>query len=233
LDAATKRELGILRRLSSFFTQIGRKVIAMNAVNLGEEEVVRITNDKFARVRRDDLAGNFDLRLTISTAEDDNAKAQELAFMLQTMGANMDPSMAKLILSDIARLRKMPELARRIEAFEPQPDPMAQRKAELENLLLEAQIQQAYSESRETMADEELIRAKTVTERAKAINVQADTDKKNLDFVEQESGTNHARDLEKQGEQARSNVQLKIIENALQQSTQPDSEESSTEKTDG
>ncbi len=233
LDAASKRELGILRRLASFFTQIGRKVISMNAVNLSEEEVVRITNDEFVRVRRDDLAGNFDLRLTISTAEDDNAKAQELAFMLQTMGANMDPGMAKIILSDIARLRKMPELGRRIEAFEPQPDPMAQRKAELENLLLEAQIQQAYSDSRETMADEELTRAKTVTERAKAINVQADTDKKNLDFVEQESGTNHERELQKQGEQARSNVQLKIIENALQQSTQPDSEESSTEKTDG
>jgi len=43
LDAASKRELGILRRLSAGVVEIGRKIIAMNAVFLSESEVIRVT----------------------------------------------------------------------------------------------------------------------------------------------------------------------------------------------
>lgn len=215
LDAATKRELGILRRLAEGIVQIGRKIIAMNAEFLSEEEVVRVTNDKFVTVRRDDLAGNFDLRLSISTAEADNQKAEELAFMLQTTGQNMGADFLKLILSDIAKLRKMPELARKLEAWEPKPDPMAQRKAQLEMLLLEAQIQEVYANVEDKAAGANLDRAKTITEQAKAINIQADTDIKNLDFVEQESGTKQERELEKHSAQAKANMGLKVLENVL------------------
>ena len=35
-------------------------------------------------------------------------------------------------------------------------------------------------------------------------------DRADLDFVEQESGTKHARDLQKQGQQARSNQDLAV-----------------------
>ena len=141
LDAASKRELAILRRLSNGMVKIGRKIISMNAEFLSEKEVVRVTNEEFQIVRRDDLAGQFDLKLSISTAEEDNNKAQELSFMLQTMGNNMDPTMSQMILADIAKLRKMPDLAKKIEAYQPQPDPMAQKKMELEIQLLEAQLQ--------------------------------------------------------------------------------------------
>jgi hypothetical protein len=127
LDAASKRELGILRRLANGIVEIGRKIIAMNGEFLSEEEVVRVTNEEFVTVRRDDLPGNFDLKLTISTAEADNQKAQELAFMLQTMGNSMPMDMSQMILADIARLRKMPDLAKKIETYQPQPDPMAQK----------------------------------------------------------------------------------------------------------
>ena len=106
LDAASKRELGILRRLAYGIVEIGRKIIAMNGEFLSEKEIVRITNNDFVEIRRDDLYGNFDLELTISTAEEDDNKAQELAFMLQTMGNSLDPSMSQMILADIARLRK-------------------------------------------------------------------------------------------------------------------------------
>lgn len=78
--------------------------------------------------------------LSISTAETDNMKAQELSFMLQTIGNSMDFSMTQMILSDIARLRDMSDLAKRIEQYKPQPDPMAQQKAMLELELLKAQI---------------------------------------------------------------------------------------------
>ena len=47
LDAASKREMAILRRLAKGMTEIGNKIIAMNAVFLSEKEVIRVTNKEF------------------------------------------------------------------------------------------------------------------------------------------------------------------------------------------
>lgn len=218
LDAASKRELGILRRLAKGMEEVGRKIIAMNAVFLDEEEVIRVTNEEFVPVRRDDLAGNFDLRLSISTAEEDNAKAQELAFMLQTMGPQEDPEMRKMILADIARLRKMPDLAKKIEAYQPQPDPVQQALAQLEIQLKEGQIRKLFSEVTENEAEAYLDQAKALVEQARAANLQSDTDQRTLDFVEQESGVKQERDLQKQGAQARANAQLEVIKAQLNKS---------------
>lgn len=217
LDAASKRELAILRRLANGMIKVARKFIAMNAVWLSEQEVVRITEEEFVEIRRDDLAGNFDLRLNITTAEDDNAKAQELAFMLQTMGNNMDPAMSRMILADIARLRKMPDLAKQIEEYQPQPDPIQQRMQELELAKLEAEVMELQAKAMKLQADAQLSGAKVGTEGAKATNLQSDTDLKNLDFVEQESGVKQERDLQKQGEQARAQLQLKVVDNHMKE----------------
>lgn len=212
LDAASKRELGILRRLSSGMVKIGRKIIAMNAEFLSDEEVVRITNDQFVTVRRDDLAGAFDLRLSISTAEEDNNKAEQLGFLLQTVGPNSDPDLVKMILSDIAKLRKMPDLAQKIEAYQPQPNPLAEEKAKLEVALLRAQINAENARAERDMAQAQLGGAKVGTEQAKTSQLKSDTDLKNLDFVEQESGVKQERDLQKQGEQARAQGQLSMVQ---------------------
>jgi len=219
LDAASKRELGILRRLADGIIQIGRKFIAMNAEFLSEEEVVRITNEEFVTIRRDDLAGNFDLRLSISTAEEDNAKAQELAFMLQTMGNNMDPAMSRMILADIARLRKMPDLAKSIEEYQPQPDPMQVQLQQLEMAKLQAEIAELQSRAMENQAGAMLDQAKAGTEQVKSGNIQSDTDLKNLNFVEQESGVKQERDLQKLGEQAKANAKLEVVKASLNDKT--------------
>jgi len=203
MDASSKRELGILRRLAEGMKQIGRKIVSMNAEFLDEEEVVRVTNEEFVTIRKDDLQGNFDLRLTISTAEADNSKAEELAFMLQTTGQTMGPEFSQIILADIARLRKMPELSKKIQAYQPQPDPIAEEKAKLEVEFLKAQIANEYAKANENNANANL-------DNAKVGNLSSDTDQKNLDFLEQESGTKQARDLQLQGEQARGNM---ILEN--------------------
>lgn len=215
LDAASKRELGILRRLSQGILEIGRKFIAMNAEFLSDREVVRITNDKFIDIRRDDLPGNFDLKLSISTAEEDNNKAQELAFMLQTMGNNMDPEMSRILLADIAKLRKMPELANKIKNYQPQPDPMQQKKMELEIALLEAQIATEQAKAASLGSSAELHSMKVGTEQAKQGHLKADTDLKNLNYVEQETGTTQERELQKQTAQAKGNAQLALLNHAL------------------
>jgi len=206
LDAASKRETGILRRLAKGVVKIGRKMVAMNAEFLEEEEVVRITNGEFVTIRRDDLAGNYDLRLDISTLEEDNSKAQELAFMLQTLGPNGDPGMTKIILRDIARLRKMPELAHEIEEFEPQPDPLEEQIKQLEIQKLQVEIAKIQSETQENYASAGLDEAKARTEASFA-------DQKDLDFVEQESGATHEREKEKLGTQARGNIELQHVKN--------------------
>ena len=221
LDAASKRELGILRRLSQGIVEIGRKFISMNAEFLSEEEVVRITNDQFVTVRRDDLAGSFDLKLSISTAEEDNNKAEQLAFMLQTMGNNMDPEMSRMILSDIARLRKMPDLAQKIEAYQPQPDPAAEQAKMLELAKLQAEVELMKADAMERQAKAQLDMAKIATEQVKAGNLQSDTDLKNLDYVEQESGVKQERDLQKGMAQAQGNIALER-EKVLHQTQEKD-----------
>lgn len=121
-----------------------------------------------------------------------------------------------MILSDIARLRKMPDLAKRIEAYQPQPDPIAQQKAQLEILVLQEQIATERAKQAQYMASAQLHGAKAGTEVAKQDNLQSDTDQKNLDFVEQESGVKQERDLQRQGEQARSQAQLKLLDRQFQ-----------------
>lgn len=220
LDAASKRELGILRRLSNGIIKIGRKMISMNAEFLSDTEVIRVTNDEFVTVRKDDLPGNFDLKLSISTAEEDTNKAEQLGFLLQTLGPNADPELVKMILSDIAKLRKMPDLAHRIMTFQPQPDPLAQEKAQLEIELLKAQIAKENAQAMSYQSTANLHSAKAGTEGAKQGQIKSDTDLKNLDFVEQESGVKQERAKELHGEQARSQAQLKILDHQFEKEAQ-------------
>ena len=204
LDATSKRELGILRRLSNGLNQIGRKVISMNAEFLEDEEIIRITNEEFVAVNRNDLGGKYDIKLNISTAEADEQKGSELAFMLQTMGNTMPPEMSQMILADIAKLRKMPDLAKRIEEYQPQPDPLVQQKAQLDLALLQAQIANETAKGRENEVDVQLKTAKTQTEQAKARGMHSSSDLSDLDFVEKESGVGVAQ---KEAESDRKHVQ--------------------------
>lgn len=202
LDAASKREMGILRRLAKGMSDIGSKIIAMNSEFLSEEEVVRVTNEEFVTVVREDLKGNFDLEVDISTAEIDNEKAQDLGFMLQTIGPNMDPSFSIMILAEIAELKRMPDLAEQLRNWRPQPDPIQQ------------EIQQLQLEKAKLELEE--LKSKIAVNLAKEKEIMAEADKKNLDFVEQESGTKHARDLEKQKAQSEGNADL-LVTKALTQ----------------
>ena len=196
LDAASKREMGILRRLAKGMTEIGQKIIAMNAEFLSEEEVVRVTNSQFVTIRREDLKGEFDLEVDISTAEVDNEKANDLGFMLQTMGPNMDPTMSAELLAEIADLKRMPSLAQKLRNWKPQPDPMKQKIQELEIAKLQAEIAE--------------IESRAGLNQAKAAESAATTDQKNLDFVEQETGTKHARQKDIVKAQAEGNANLQV-----------------------
>lgn len=214
MDAASKRETAILRRLAEGIKEIGHKIIAMNQEWLSDEEIIRVTNDTFVEIKRENLAGKFDLVLDISTAEEDNAKAQELAFMLQTVGPNTDPKMTYTIMADIADLRRMPELAQRLREFEPQPDPLQQaiQQAELQQLQLENNKLQL--EMAKLQSEVQLNQQKAGVESVKQGNIQADTDLKNLEYVEQELGVEHERAMQKDSAQANANLRRDLLLNA-------------------
>lgn len=196
LDAAAKREMAILRRLAKGMTEIGQKFIAMNSEFLSEEETVRITNDQFIKVKREDLKGNFDLEVDISTIEVDNLKASDMAFMLQTIGPNSPPEIAFKIMGDIADLKRMPELAHWLHTFKPQPSP---EQVQMQQLQLEEQ-----------QLKNEKLRSEIMLNQAKAGAEASKKDKLDLDYVEQETGTAHAREMEKQRGQAKGNQALEV-----------------------
>lgn len=207
LDAASKREMAILRRIAKGICEIGEKFIAMNAVFLTEQEVVRVTNREYIQINREDLIGNFDLKVDISTAEIDDTKAQDLGFMLQTIGPNLDPLLTTSILAEIADLKRMPALAEQLRQWKPQPDPAEEQMKQLQ---LEEQ-----------MLKNEKLKAEIEFTKARANSTQADTDSTLIDNAQQLDGTKHMQDLQKQQAQARANQDLEITK-ALLKTRKPD-----------
>lgn len=200
IDAATKRETAILRRLAYGVSEIGNKIIAMNAVFLSEEEVIRVTNKQFITIKREDIKGNFDLKVDINTAEVDQAKAQDLGFMLQTLGPNMDPMITMKILAEIADLKRMPTLAEELRNYQPQPDPIEEAKRQLE-------------------VEEEKAKVNFINQRANKLI--ADTNKVNVETQQLASGAQQSFELAKQAAQARANQNLEITK-ALVKNRKPD-----------
>jgi hypothetical protein len=208
LDAASKREMAILRRLARGMQEIGHKIVMMNQQFLSEEEVVRVTNEQFITIRREDLGGHFDMEVDISTAEVDNAKAQDLGFMMQTIGPDMEMQQRNLILGEVAQLKRMPELAHMLRNYQPQPDPLAEelQKMEIEKLRLEVAKLGKEVEEIDSVIQLNMAKAKEADARA---------DMANLNFVEQETGTKHERDMQKQGAQADANKELEVTKSLL------------------
>ena len=215
LDASSKREMGILRRLADGLKKVARKIIAMNALWLNDSEIIRITNEDFVEIHRDDLAGNFDLELVISSAEEDTAKAESLAFMLQTLGNTVDQGMTQMILSEICDLRKMPELAERVRRYTPpEPDPIQQQLQQLQIATMQAQLEKLQAEVQKITADagysdaraqNELTEAqwkpqelqiKAQTEMAKANLNNVTARKLNQDYMDNVMGVTHNRNVE-------------------------------------
>lgn len=208
LDAASKREMGILRRFANGVTKIGRKIISMNSEFLSDVEVVRITNEEFVEVNRDDLKGEFDLLVDISTAEVDNNKASDLAFMLQTIGNNMDFGVVQLILTQIAQLKRMPELAEQIKTFKPEPNPQLEEINKIE-------MQAKQAELEKTMAETRLIDAKAQQALALAGKAEIEAGSKEVEALKDIDGTAQKEALARHREQAQSNQDLKITDAIL------------------
>lgn len=197
LDATSTRRLNVVRNIAENLVKpLMRKWMAYNAEFLDDTEIMRITNEEFVEVKRDDLAGRIDIDIQVSTAEDNAAKAGELSFLLQTVGPNEDPQVRRFIMAEILRLQKMPDAAKKVEEYQPQPDPLAVQEAQLRIALLEAQVENERNKAQENAVDVQLKSAKTQTELAKSRNLDSKSDQQDLDFIEQETGVKRKRELE-------------------------------------
>ena len=211
LDATSTRRMNIVRNIAENLVKpVIRKWMSYNAEFLEEEEVVRVTNEEYIPVRKDDLEGRIDLDISISTAEDNAAKSQELSFLLQTLGPNEDPGIRRTIMADIMELMRMPEQAKRIREYQPEPDPVQEefKKLELQRLVLdnkkiEADIADKYARAGENEVDRELKMAKASVEQAKAAVEQAkarkygsDADMLDLKFLKEDEEIEHRNKME-------------------------------------
>ena len=199
IDSATNRRLNLVRNISENLVKpLLRKWLAYDAEFLDEESQFRITNDEFVYLKKDDLGANIDIDLTISTSDDNQAKAQELAYMLQTIGPSEDPGIRKIIMTEIARLYRMPQLAYMINTYQPQPDPVVEQMRQLQVAMLQAQVNNEQSKADENSVDRELKGAKVQTELAKAKNINSTADKTDLDYIQQYAGVQQKAELQKQ-----------------------------------
>ncbi len=196
LDAASTRRLNLVRGISeNAIKPLMRKWLAYCAEFMDEQEIVRITNEEYAEIRKDDLEGNIDIDIEISTAEDNAAKSQELSFLLQTVGPNEDPAIRREIMAQIMELMRMPDNAEKIRTYKPEPDPAQQKlreleiqNLELENALLQAKIQDTNARANENTIDAELKTNKAAVEAAKARKLTSEADKIDLDFLKSDNG---------------------------------------------
>lgn len=204
MDATGVRRMNQVRSLSeNLFKPLMRKWLAYSNAFLEEEEIVRITNEEYVPIRRDDLAGNIDIDMNISTAEDNMAKSQELSFLLQTMGNTLPFEMTKLILEKLANLSKMPDLEKAIRDYQQEPDPLAeqQRRLDMQRLALEneklaSEIERNKSRAGEDHIDAILKARRAMVEEAKAKKIASETDLNDLKFIEIDSQANALAKLE-------------------------------------
>ena len=204
LDATATRRMNLVRNIAENLVKpLMRKWMAYNSEFLEDEEIIRVTNEQFVPVRRDDLEGRIDLDISIATSEDNAAKSQELSFLLQTLGPNEDPAIRRQLMSDIMDLMRMPEQAKRIREYQPQPDPVQQqlRELELQRLMLEneklkADIQDKIARANENTIDAELKKNRAAVEAAKARKLTSEADMTDLKFIKEDEGFSHLEKVE-------------------------------------
>jgi hypothetical protein len=171
----------------------------MDSMLLDEEVVVSITDEEFVPVRREDLNGNIDIKMSIGTQESKALKADRMAFILQTVAPNVQPDLQRTMISDLLRLNDMPEEAKRVEMYqEPEPSEEQIYAQQLQLKKLEAEVRNEEAKGLENEADVDLKRAKTESELSKAKNLSSDADLKDLDFLQKDAGVQHNNEMQKE-----------------------------------
>jgi len=217
-NSSERREQSLLRRMSS---QLYKDMVSQDIANMqafsSPEEVVRITNEEFVAIKKEDIQGQFDIIIDINTPAKDNETAKTLSFILQAAGDSLDSEVKNMVLGDIMRLKGRPDLAKKIEELKAQPNPaeekmmqMQMQNAELENKLLQMKIAEAQarvqvsgavvreydSKITENAADVEWKQAKAEESHKRADYYNSQSNLSNAKFINEQNGVNRKREVD-------------------------------------
>lgn len=223
MDSTAMRRGHLIRNIAENLVKpLVRKIMTYNAEYLTDEEIIRLTNGELVPIRRDDLDGKLDIEITISTQEENSAKAQQLSFLLQTLGNNVPFEMTQLVLSDIARLSRMPELEKNIKEYKPQPDPaqeqakqLEMQKLTLENQKLQAEIEDLMARAGENQIDAQLKINKAKVEAAKARKLESDADLGDIKFLKEDNEYDRLVDNEKFERERQKELEMMLMQSRL------------------
>jgi hypothetical protein len=121
--------------------------------------------------------------------------------------------LTKILLAEQARLKDMPDLAKKINEFEPQPDPLVQKQKELELAKIQSEVNERNSRVYENQVDSRLKAAKAVNEEAKAREAYSKADINDLDFVRKQEGIEHQEKVAEEAQRS-NNRRKEAVEKA-------------------
>ena len=215
--SSDRRELSLLRRLTALYKDMIKQDIANMQAFASPEEVVRVTNEEYVTVKIEDIQGEYDILIDVSTPAKDKATADTLAFIIQAAGDTVDPAIKNMVLGDIIRLNQRPDLAKQIEEFQPQPseaqvkmEQLQMAKMEADLKLTQMQIEEVAKRMQEAdsrigeragkvlvhEADAQLNMAKVEETVAKTELIQEQTDEVAQRFLENDGSTLRDRQVE-------------------------------------
>ena len=204
-SSSAKREMHIVRGVAEdCIIPMLKKFSRYNKEFLSPEEVSAITDKEYIEPKNDN---EYDIKMTLESAETRVAKAERTGFVLQTMGPNMPPQAMTVLLArymkligelDVSHMIKNPEVSPEEQQAQAKQQAHADKMMELELALMEAKVYNEQAKGQENAVDVELKTAKTETERAKARTTNSDSDLKDIDYLEREAGIPHERELEKE-----------------------------------
>lgn len=189
VNATTQRLVSRVRRFQKPYVEIFKKISEINREFITEDKMITLSDGAYKQLSKDSLEASVNIKIEVSTPELDDKTANDLAFMIQTLGDTVTSEIKNMMLADVARLKKRPILAKMLEELPPpQPSQMEVEKHQLEVELLKAQIANEYAKAKENDTDSTLNLAKAETEAAKIGVLGSTKDKQDLEFLEKRQG---------------------------------------------
>jgi len=187
MSSSSKREMHIIRGIAeTCIIPMVRRWLEYSREFREPEEIEVITDDPYVPITQEI---KYDVKVNIESAEVRQQKIQSMGFLLQTMGPNMPHEVQQMLLARYVKLNGELDLAKQIETYQPQPDPIQQQMAQLQVQLLAAQVELERAKAANYAADVPYKQAKTE-------HIKSDKDLKDLNYINEASGVNHNQKVE-------------------------------------
>ena len=216
MDATSKRNLGVLRRISDeLLRNLARHMLVNAQEFLDEETVVRLSDGEFVDILKQDLQMEFDLRVDINTPEKEQEVSDKIAFMYQTMSNDQPSELQKIMMKKWATVNKMPDIVKDIDEMpEPEPSPEEIKMQQMQMQIMELDIELKMAELAKVVKETEKIdanisetilrtqdnqdkKASTANvQNAQAEKIRSEQDELDARFIEHRSGRVREKELQ-------------------------------------